>query len=376
MPSVVARHYRTGEPMRVSWGAGAPVTVAPAVDVRPDLPLLAPALVDIQVNGYGGLDFSRAEHLREIASILGAYGIARLCPTVITGPEEAMIGALSAIARALDTDPALRPAVPGIHVEGPYISPLDGPRGAHPLAHVRPPDWEHFARLQDAARGRVRIVTLAPELPGAEAFIARATREGIVVSIGHTAADTDAIRRAVDSGARMSTHLGNGLAAMVERHRNPLWPQLAAKTISASFIADGEHLPAETLCAMVAAKGIERAILVSDAVAQAGLPPGRYPGVGGAEVEVLASGRVALAGTPYLAGSGAHLARCVAWAAAVGAVDLTSALEMASRHPARLLGLEGTDADWMVFRPRAGDLDVLLTVRAGEVVHHDRGALD
>ena len=380
MPELLARHYRSGESLRLTWTGAAITRVQPTGDAAADLPVVAPALLDIQVNGYGGLNFARPENLGTIARTLARFGVARFCPTVVTGAEEVMAGALAAIAEALDQDPALRPAVPGIHVEGPYISPLDGPRGAHPRAHVRAPDWEHFSRLQDAARGRIRLLTLAPELLGAAAFIERATAAGITVAMGHTAAEAEAIHRAIAAGARLSTHLGNGLAASIDRHRNPIWPQLAAKSVWASFIADGEHLPSEALCAMVAAKGRARSILVSDSVAEAGLPPGRYTGVGGGEVEVHPGGRISLAGTPYLAGSGAHLAHCVGWAVSAGAATLPEALDMAARNPAAALGLPvpelapGAAADLLLLRPGArGPLDVLLTVRAGEVVHDRRG---
>ena len=377
MPAVLARHYRSGVPVEVVWEGGRITAAAPADPAagRPDA-WIAPGLLDIQVNGYAGLDFSRPEHLRRIAAALAAHGVARFCPTVITAAPEIMEAALASIASALDTDAVLRDAVPGIHVEGPYISDLDGPRGAHPRAYVRDPDWAHFERLRRAAGGYIKIVTLAPERPGSEAFIARVTADGILVAIGHTAADGEAVRRAVNAGARLSTHLGNGLAATIDRHRNPLWPQLASRPLAASFIADGHHLPPDALAAMMAAKGAERCVLVSDAVLHAGLPPGRYPGIGGGEVEVFASGRVQLAGTPYLAGSGAHLAHCVAHAAAVGAASLPDALDMAGLHPAHLLGLPtpalepGAPADLLVYRRGTGPaLQVLATVRAGEIVH-------
>jgi len=375
MPTVIGRHYRSGTPVEVSWEGGRIAAVRARPAALPDASV-APALLDIQVNGYAGFDFARPEHVGRVAAALAAHGVARFCPTVITGPDEAMAGALAAIDLALVRDPALRAAIPGVHVEGPYISDLDGPRGAHPRAYVRDPEWAHLQGLRRAAGGRIRIVTLAPERPGAAAFIAQAAAAGILVSIGHSAADAAAVHAAVAAGARMSTHLGNGLAATIDRHGNPLWPQLAATGLSASFIADGHHLPADALTAMMAAKGPDRCVLVSDAVRQAGLPPGRYPGVGGGEVEVLTSGRVQLAGTPYLAGSGDHLAHCVAHAAAVGAASLPDALDMAALQPARLLGLPapllapGAPADLLVYRAGGdGELEVLATVRGGELVY-------
>ncbi len=376
MPTLSGHHYRTGLPVRVTWeGESVRRVDAVAAGACADGVQIAPALLDIQLNGYAGLDFSRPDGLERIAAQLAALGTARFCPTVVTGSPEAMAGTLRTLAAALAADGGLRAAVPGIHLEGPFISGLDGPRGAHPAAWVRDPDWDTFQRLQEAARGAIRLVTLAPERPGAEAFTARATAAGVRVAIGHTAADAGAIERAVGAGARLSTHLGNGLAARIDRHANPLWPQLARAELYASFIADGHHLPAPALVAMMRAKGEERCILVSDAVAQAGLPPGRYTGIGGDLVDVGADGRVTLAGTPYLAGSGFHLARCVAHAARV-ATGLPAAVEMASLHPARLMsvapgGLEpGAAAHLWAFRLGGdGEPQTQATVRGGRVVY-------
>lgn len=376
MPTLVGRDYRTGAPVRVTW-EGARITRVDALATCAGVGDLnvAPALLDLQVNGYGGVDFSLPEHLARVVEQLAAQGTARFLPTVTTGTPEAMAGALRGLATALAGDAELRAAVPGVHLEGPFISGLDGPRGAHPAACVCDPDWGRFQRLQAAAAGYIRLVTLAPERPGAEALIARVTAAGVRVAIGHTAADASAIERAVGAGARLSTHLGNGLAACIDRHANPLWPQLASADLYASFIADGHHLPAPALVAMMAAKGARRCILVSDAVAQAGLPPGRYTGVGGGAVDVLPGGRVNLAGTPYLAGSGFHLAQCVAHAARV-ATTFAAAVEMASLHPARLLALPacalepGAEAHLWVYRLGGDGMpQTQATVRAGRVVY-------
>ncbi len=384
MVTITGRHYATGVPLRLSWDgariiecAGLRGADAAGCD---GWPVLAPALFDIQVNGYGGLDFAAEENLGHLADTLAGFGVARFCPTVVTGPDERIGHALSCIARARAASAALAAAVPCIHLEGPYISGADGARGAHPLDHVRDPDWDHFSRLQDQADGHIGIVTLAPERPGAIAFIARCVAAGIAVALGHTAADAATIAAAVDAGAQLSTHLGNGLATPMDRHHNPLWPQLADERLAASFIADGEHLPAPALVAMIRAKGgVRGSILVSDSVAEAGLPPGRYPGVGGTAVDVLPTGRIQLAGTPYLAGSGAHLLACVAHATRCGAATLAEAVDMAALRPAGLLGRPsgglqpGASADLMAFHPGPdGALDVCLTVRDGLVVHDRR----
>jgi N-acetylglucosamine-6-phosphate deacetylase len=200
---------------------------------------LAPGLVDLQVNGFAGFDVNgrdvTADTIVELGRALAAVGTTTFAPTVITAAEQAIVASLRAVAAARDADKATRDAIPFVHVEGPHLSPEDGPRGAHPLEHIRPPDVEEFDRWQRACGGLVGIVTLSP-----------------------------------------STHLGNGAHAMLPRHQNHLWTQLADDRLTAGFIADGHHLPADALTAMVRAKGIERSLLVSDSVALAGSEPGEY----------------------------------------------------------------------------------------------------
>jgi N-acetylglucosamine-6-phosphate deacetylase len=375
MPECLARHHRTGIPWRLAWEGGRLTALhpVPRARARPGL-VLAPGLCDIQVNGWAGRDFRDAVSVAAVARDLASFGVARFLPTVTTADPVEMERALAAIAAAAAASPKLAAAIPGIHLEGPYISPLDGPRGAHPRAFVRDPDWGHFQGLQRAAGGRIRLVTLAPELPGAAAFTAEATAAGITVAIGHTAADADAVAGVLAAGARLSTHLGNGLAAELQRHRNPIWPQLAAEGLWASLIADGHHLPPEVLRAIVRAKGPSRCILVSDSVREAGLPPGRHTGLGGAPVDVLPDGRIQVPGTPYLAGSGAHLLHCAALAAEwFGEAE---ALEMASVHPARLLGLPagGIGAGDALLLRTGPEWSALLLARGGAIVHEAPGA--
>ena len=197
-----------------------------------------------------------------------------MCPTLITAPREQMRHGVRTIAAACEASPDVARCVVGIHLEGPAISGLDGYRGAHPLDAVRDPDWGEFQELQDASGGRIVLVTLAPERPGAIDFIRKATAEGVAIALGHTAADGATIRAAVAAGARMSTHLGNGIASPIARHPNPIWEQAAHDGLDASLIADGHHLDPATLRVLVRAKTPDRVILVSDASPLAGLPPG------------------------------------------------------------------------------------------------------
>src|SRR5439155_19431620 len=184
-----------------------------------------------------------ADAIHHVVGVCRRHGIAGLCPTLVTNARAALVHGFATLARACDRDAALARALPVFHLEGPYISPEDGPRGAHPHAHVRPPDWDESQRLQDAAGGRIRLVTLAPETAGALPFIERLTRSGVVVALGHTAADGACIRAAVAAGARLSTHLGNGCHALLPRHDNCIGEQLAADELCASILADAPHLP-------------------------------------------------------------------------------------------------------------------------------------
>lgn len=301
-------------------------------------------LVDLQVNGYAGHDVNADDvtpgTLADLTRALWARGVTTYLPTVITAGEEKILHVLSVIAAARREDPLLAHSIAGVHVEGPSLAAEDGPRGAHDHQHLRDPDIEELDRWQRAADGAVRVVTLAPERPGTARYVAAATARGVRVSLGHCAPSPDEVRHAVDAGATLSTHLGNGTASMLPRHPNHLWAQLADHRLTAMLIADGHHLPADTLTVMIRAKGPERCVLTSDSAALAGMPPGRYRTPVGGEVEVTSDGRLNLAGTEYLAGSGSDLRTCLEWARSALPIDPAQLLDMASRIPASLLGFE------------------------------------
>jgi N-acetylglucosamine-6-phosphate deacetylase len=260
---------------------------------------VAPGLIDLQVNGFAGLDLNDGqltpERVKTLADHMLSVGITTFLPTLITAPEADIVRALSAIAEARRRFPFVAEMVPFVHVEGPSISPLDGPRGAHPAAHVRAPSLEEFDRWQALSSSLVGLVTLAPEQPGAIDYISALVQRGVHAALGHTAASPEEIHEAAAAGASLSTHLGNGAAATLPRHPNFLWSQLANDRLTATFIADGHHLPADTFKAMIRAKGLERVILVSDVVALAGMSPGLYEQPVGGSVEVTADGRVGIA---------------------------------------------------------------------------------
>lgn len=367
----------TGSGIQVSIAGNRIVGVTPC-EPSPDMPFLARGLVDLQVNGYRGVDFNGppvtpGDALR-LCQDLAALGVTRFLATVITGSASAMLAAMEAIARARAAHPLVAAMVAGIHAEGPSISALDGPRGAHPLEHVRPPDIAEFDRWQAATAGLVRLVTLAPEHPGARDYIRHVSASGVIISLGHSAADPDQIVAACDAGARMSTHLGNGVAGVLPRHPNLIWSQLAEDRLVAGLISDGHHLSPAPFRAMLRAKGAGRAVLVSDMVALAGMAPGHYRQPVGDVVELTADGRVLLSGTPFLAGAATPLSGAVPRAAAMAGITLAQALHLATDAPARMIGLgglePGAEADLILFdTPSDAPLHILATWVGGDLVH-------
>jgi N-acetylglucosamine-6-phosphate deacetylase len=300
-------------------------------------PLLAPGFVDIQINGFAGVDYNDPRTpLEEIGRSLAAVfstGTTRIFPTVITGDPEAMAGALKNLANARASLPHGR-ALEAFHVEGPFISPEDGPRGAHPRRWVRPPDLGEYRRWQDAAEGNVRLITLSPEWEEAPAFIEQVVREGVVASIGHTKATGEQIKAAVEAGATLSTHLGNGAHRELLRHPNYIWDQLAEDRLNASFICDGIHLGDSFLKAALRAKGLERCILITDAVMPAMCAPGPYM-LGEVEVELKPDQSVVLRGGDRLAGSSLRMDRGIEVLMRHAGLSLADAVTLASRNPAR-----------------------------------------
>jgi N-acetylglucosamine-6-phosphate deacetylase len=295
---------------------------------------------DPQVNGYGGVDFNgkdlTAGELHRASKALAAAGVTRFFPTLTTASHARIVANLKVLARAVEEDPLFRNMCRGIHLEGPYLSPEEGFRGAHPKEFIRPPDWEEVERFQEACGGRIRLITLAPEMEGALPFIERAVARGTVVGIAHTNASEEILEDAFRAGARLSCHLGNGAHASLPRHRNPIQKQLSMDGLMASIIADGVHLPDYAVKNFMRAKGIDRILLTTDSMAGAAAPVGRYT-LGDLEVEVSPDGRSAnLPGTPYLAGSTLTMDRAIANVMRYAGIDLRSAVKMAGENADKL----------------------------------------
>jgi N-acetylglucosamine-6-phosphate deacetylase len=356
-----ARRYDNGEPVRVFIDGdriAAVEPVWPSGDVA-DWSCVAPGLFDLQINGYRGVWFSDEGLTPEqVLTVLEAhfqYGVTRLCPTLITNSHAALCAGFRAIRAACEREPWADRMVAGCHLEGPYISSEEGPVGAHPREHVRPCDWDEFTALQEVSGGRIKLLTLAPESPGAPDFIRRAVSAGVTIAIAHTAASTEQIDAAVAAGARLSTHLGNGAHAVLRRHPNYIWDQLGDVRLWASIITDGHHLPASVVRSIVRTKGPLRTIITCDASGLAGNPPGIYEHHG-SQFEILPDGRIVVVARPeYLAGSARETDACVVRAAEMTGLPLAAVWDLASRNPSRLLNCEqtrlarGSRADLAVF---------------------------
>lgn len=380
MTVIEGKHYRTGERVSLDIREGKIANVRLRHDhATHALPWVAPGLVDLQINGYGGRDFNTLplteQLVSDVARRLWREGVTSFFPTIITNSDESISSAMQTIARACAQHRDVARSVKGIHLEGPFISPEDGPRGAHSAEYVKAPDWELFQRWQEAAGGRIKIVTLSPEWPEACHFIEKCADSGVTVSIGHTAASAEQIREAVAAGATLSTHFGNGAHLMLPRHPNYLWEQLAQDELWTCVIADGFHLPESVLKTVLKVKK-EQALLVSDAVSLSGLPPGEYETHVGGRVVLTPEGRLhTAADSRILAGSAQMLTWGVRHLVRSGLTDLAEAWEMGSVRPAHFMDLPskrglspGAPADLVLFKFDEDEMTILQTIQAGKDV--------
>jgi N-acetylglucosamine-6-phosphate deacetylase len=309
---------------------------------------VAPGFIDVQVNGFAGVDYndpgSSHEAIAQSIRTMFSTGVTRFFPTIITGSEERMTGAMHNLRAAKEEmQRAHMPeahAIEAFHIEGPHISPEDGPRGAHPREHIRPPDIEEFKRWQETAGGNIRLVTVSPEYAETPGYIRELARLGVVSSVGHTKASGVQIQAAVDAGASMSTHLGNAAHATLPKINNYIWDQLAEDRLTASFILDGIHIPGAFFRAALRAKGLERAVLVTDAAMPAMCAPGPYK-LGQVDVELRPEGRITLRGGDRLAGSALRMDHAIGNAVRMGGISLPQAIAMTTVHPARAARISG-----------------------------------
>ncbi|MBQ7110218.1 MAG: amidohydrolase family protein [Thermoguttaceae bacterium] len=311
-------------------------------DGRDGLPIIAPGLFDIQVNGAVGVELSSAGLTEDgVVAVLDKMlrdGVFRCCPTLTTNAPETMISAAATIASALKSRPDLRPTVWGIHLEGPFISTAEGAVGAHPKRFCVPYSRELFDRIQDACGGLVKLVTLSPEYEGAGEFVRFLRSRGVVVAVGHTNATCAQIDEAVSAGATLSTHLSNATRHLLPKWENYFFGQLADDRLTASLIVDGFHISPQLVRAIVRTKGLDRIVLISDQSPLSGFAPGRYK-TELCELEIQPNGKVTLAGDAnLLACASFPVSHCVANVASIENLTLAQVYPSATTVPARLLG--------------------------------------
>lgn len=299
-----------------------------------------PGYVDLQINGYFGVDFSDPALTEEMflrtADHIFQSGTALFLPTIVTSPKEVYLRNLEIMRKAAETHGLLK-QIPGVHLEGPFISPEPGAVGAHNPAFVLKPDCAFFNEIMDRSEGYVRILTVAAEAEGVDALIRLAVSRGVVVSCGHQLANTDQIFAAAAAGAKLLTHLGNGCPNLINRHRNMIWAGMACDDLTAMIITDGHHLPGEVVKCILRAKGPENVIVTSDAAPIAGLPPGRYRTLGN-EVVLEPSGLLRSLDKDCLAGSSACMKDCVKFLSSLGILT-DEEIEMVScSNPLQMIG--------------------------------------
>jgi N-acetylglucosamine-6-phosphate deacetylase len=345
------------------------------------LPVLSAGFIDLQVNGYAGFDVNSGNlepgDIVQLTKRLALLGVTTWAPTVITASEERIAHALHSIEAARRSDPIVSAAIVGVHVEGPFISAEEGARGVHDPHIIRPLDVDEIERWLE--RGPVGLITVSPHTGDAPRQIARIRELGVEVAIGHTHSTPEQIGAAVDAGARFSTHLGNGISAHLPRHPNAIWTQLADDRLTTGLIADGHHLPIDTLEVMLRAKTHHRAFLVSDLTAVGGSAPGRYTTSVGGLVDLDASGRLSFVGSDFLAGAAATLVDGLRTVEARTTLSLVEAMALVTATPASVMpyartGLGrlevGAPADLVLFdySRESGIGKVAAVVQAGRTV--------
>ena len=372
-------HVHTGKPVQVTVEKNIITKVVEAQDV-PGLPFLSPGFLDMQVNGYKGADYSSETFAEDDASKIIGYlaesGTSQHIPTIVSSPQELIVRNLKILTEARRNSSLVEAALPAYHIEGPFISQHDGPRGAHDPAYVRTPSYEEYLQWQDAADGLVKLVTLAPEAEGAVRFIEQITKDGTVAAIGHSGAAPEDIHAAVSAGARCSTHLGNGSHSSIPRLKNYIWEQLAADELTAGIIPDSFHLPGSVVKVFTRAKGLSRLVIVSDVAVMGGAQPGVYKW-GNLGVEVFEDGHLGLAGTSFLAGAGHLLDWNLPRFMEYTGTSLSDTVSLCTTNPARLLNVSpfntqilepGMPAHLTLFHYTPGDqrLQIGKTVINGE----------
>ena len=375
--------YYDQTPVRIEIAEGKIIRVTRIKALQPkdkDL-YIGPGLIDNQVNGYTGVTFSlgdtrfNMEDVQKVNKALWNAGVTSYLPTLRTNSKENLLRNL-AVLKAAKQDPASRGSIAGFHLEGPYISPEDGYRGAHTLSYVRKPDWNEFMDLYEASGGNIVQVTLAPEIEGVLPFIKQCREKNIIVGLGHHNASIKQVTEAVDMGAGICTHLGNAMANTIKRHENPLWSQLSEDRLMISIIGDGFHLLPEEIRVFYKVKGPLRTIITSDVDRYAGMKPGKYLNAEKDTIELTPDGAVMYVARNSLSGSASPVTKGVANVMKVTGCTMAEAFRMGSTNAARLYGLNdrgelrpGMRADIILFKMEDDKIHIKKTFVAGEMVY-------
>lgn len=339
----------------------------------PTTTYLAPGLVDLQINGINGIDFNSRELTKEDVLAATKYllgkGVTLFCPTIITGTQETMFHLLKVIRDACETYPLVNDCMLGVHLEGPFISPEDGARGAHPRDCIQNPSLEFLEEAIKISNNRIALITLAPERENSLEFVSACVAKGIKVSIGHSLASLENIKASVAAGLSLATHLGNAVPLMIKRHPNILWDLLAEENLSSSLIADGCHVPNEFLKVAFKVKG-DKSFLVSDATAFAGMPPGEYDAHIGGKVVLDANGKLSMKGSDgMLAGAAKDLLQNVEYLVESNLLSLSDAWKKGSVIPAGYInGGNFRITDRVIFEKSATGLTIRKVIKSNENV--------
>lgn len=342
-----------------------------------NIPFVGPGLIDLQINGINGIDFNTPSltqgDIVNATHYLLSQGVTTFLPTVITNSDENILKIIQTIYQACISNPIVNECIWGIHLEGPFISPAEGAKGAHDLKYIKPPDWKLFSRFQEAAGGKIKIITIAPEWEGSYSFIEQCRDHGILVAMGHSIANTEQINRAVKAGATLSTHLGNGIPLLLRRHPNTIWDQLAADELYACIITDGIHIP-DSFIKVVMKNKAKATIVVSDATCFAGMPPGEYQNHIGGAVILDKEKRVSLKGSPgLLAGAAKSLLENVETLMDHNLATLSEAWQMASVNVAGMLAknddtFNEKNNDKVMFQLNGKEIQVKQVIKNGRIV--------
>lgn len=346
---------------------------------------IGPGLIDNQVNGYKGVSFSLGDanfnktDVIRVTKGLWKVGVTTYLPTLRTNSQKNLIKNLKILANAKN-DPATLGSIAGFHLEGPYISPLDGFRGAHALEYVRKPNWQEFMELYESSGENILEMTVAPEVEGAMKFINQCTKKNIIVGLGHHNATSEEVTEAVNMGARIATHLGNAMPNKIDRHKNPLWPQLSDDRLMVSIIGDGFHLSPEEIRVFYKAKGSLRTIITSDVTRYAGMPPGKYQNSEGDTILLTTDGAVMYLARNSLSGSASPVTKGVANVMKVTGCSMAEAFQMGATNAAKLYGLKdrgelrvGMRADLIIFSIDNFKINIKQTIVNGQLVYSAKG---